>query len=126
MNLRNDDAWNPIVNFRDEEGNIESALVLIPLLFLFLISAQIILALHMTKMDQALVQGSASARAISGERRAGDEVIEIPSPDRFSQLKILITHRQRVIPMLLPPSLLGANGNFSTDVVGGAVIEGSN
>jgi hypothetical protein len=42
-----------------EDGNVESALVLIPVLFLFLIGAQIIAATNLRNADLAMAQGDA-------------------------------------------------------------------
>ena len=57
-----------------EDGNVESALVLIPMLILFLISAQLIAATNIRNAEMALAQGDASARAISHQYQLGDEV----------------------------------------------------
>lgn len=62
---------------RQEDGNVESALVLIPMLILFLISAQLIVATNIRNTEMALAQGDASARAISHMFQPGDEVIEV-------------------------------------------------
>ena len=48
-----------------EDGNVESALVLIPMLILFLIGVQLIVATNIRNTELALAQGDASARAIS-------------------------------------------------------------
>lgn len=47
-----------------EDGNVESALVIIPLMILFLIGAQIIAATNIRNADLAMAQGDAAARAI--------------------------------------------------------------
>ena len=60
-----------------DDGNVESALVLIPMLFLFLIGAQVISATNLRNADLAMAQGEAAERAISQEFNAGDEVLEI-------------------------------------------------
>ena len=82
----------------DERGSVESAMVIIPLLILFLLGAQIIVATNMRTLDMALTQSQASQRAISGVLIASDEVIELKSPDAFEKIRILVTHKSRAIP----------------------------
>ena len=69
-----------------DDGNVESAMVLIPLLILFLVGIEIIAATNLRNGDVALAQGEASRRAISGEIYSSDEIIELNSPDRFSHI----------------------------------------
>ena len=60
-----------------ENGNVESALVLIPMLILFLIGVQLIVATNIRNTEMALAQGEASSRAISHQYQLGDEVLEV-------------------------------------------------
>ena len=60
-----------------EDGNVESALVLIPLLILFLIGVQLIVATNLRNSDMAIAQGEAAARAISHQFVAGDQIVEL-------------------------------------------------
>ena len=60
---------------RDESGNIESAMVLIPLIFLFLCSIQLVMAIFIRNSDQSDVQNQASIRAISGLIANNDSVL---------------------------------------------------
>jgi hypothetical protein len=107
-----------------DDGNVESALVLIPLLILFLIGVQLIVATNIRNTEIALAQGDASARAISHQFRSDDEVIEVGGG--IEKIRILITHRTRLLPQLVPglASLMG--GNPVADVHGIAVIEPAN
>ena len=107
-----------------EDGNVESALVLIPMLVLFLIGIQVIVATNIRNADMALVQGDASARAISHNYQSGDEVVEVGG--RIERIKILITHRTRTLPQLVPGLVDLMGGAPATDVVGIAVIEPTN
>jgi hypothetical protein len=107
-----------------EDGNVESALVLIPMLVLFLIGIQVIVATNIRNADMALVQGDASARAISHNYQSGDEVVEVGG--RIEKIKILITHRTRTLPQLVPGLVDLMGGAPATDVVGIAVIEPTN
>jgi hypothetical protein len=104
-----------------EDGNVESALVLIPMLVLFLIGIQVIVATNIRNADMALAQGDASARAISHNFQSGDEVVEVGG--RIEKIKILITHKSRTLPQLVPGLVDLMGGAPATDVVGIAVVE---
>lgn len=107
----------------DERGNVESSLTLIPLMFLFLIAMQLILAISMRDADSLAASDQASIRAISGAFRAADQELKLDSPDRFSNISLLITTHTRKIPQLIPglTQLLGRE--LSTDGKGVAIIE---
>jgi len=114
------DAWSAV---KDERGNVESSLVLIPLLFLFLVGIQLILALGMRDADSLAASDQASVRAISGNFSQSDREQKFESPDRFSNLSILISLQSRKIPQLVPglAALLGRE--LETDGRGVAIIE---
>jgi len=107
--------------FSREDGNVESALVLIPLLILFLTGAQIIAAANMRNADLAIAQGDAAARAISHEFLPRDQIIEVGG--RIEKIRLLVTHRSQTLPQLVPGLFAIMGGNPVTDVVGIAVIE---
>ncbi len=109
--------------WRDERGNVESSLTLIPLLFLFLIGVQLILAINARDADSMRASDGASKRAISGNFRDSDREALLNSPDRFSNISLLIARESRKIPELVPgiSRLLGRD--LETDVRGVAVIE---
>lgn len=109
---------------RQEDGNVESALVLIPMLILFLIGVQLIVATNIRNTDMALAQGDASARAISHQFRAGDEIVDLGG--RIQKIQVLISHRTNTLPQLVPGLVSLMGGNPATDVVGIAVIEPTN
>jgi hypothetical protein len=109
---------------RQEDGNVESALVLIPMLILFLIGVQLIVATNIRNTDLALAQGDASARAISHQFRAGDEIVDVGG--RIQKIQVLISHRTNTLPQLVPGLVSLMGGNPATDVVGIAVIEPTN
>lgn len=113
-------------SLRKDDGNVESAMVLIPLLILFLIGIELIIATNLRNTDAALAQGEASRRAISGEVYSTDEVIELDSPDRFARIKILITHRRTTVPQIVPGLIALMGGSPSTDVRGTAIMESTN
>ena len=109
---------------RQEEGNVESALVLIPMLILFLIGVQLIVATNIRNTDLALAQGDASAGAISHQFRTGDEIVDVGG--RIQKIQVLISHRTSTLPQLVPGLVSLMGGNPATDVVGIAVIEPTN
>ncbi len=104
-----------------EDGNVESALVLIPMLFLFLIGAQIIAATNLRNADLAMAQGDAANRAISQQFHAEDEVIEIGGG--IEKIRLLVTHRSHSVLQLVPGLLEIFGGAPKTQVVGISVIE---
>jgi hypothetical protein len=106
-----------------EDGNVESALVLIPLLIVFLIGAQVIAATNLRNADLAMAQGDAAARAISQEFHPDDELIEIGGG--VEKIRVLVTHRSHTVPQLVPGLIELLGGAPATDVVGIAVIEPS-
>ena len=115
-----------ITSLRKDDGNVESAMVLIPLLILFLIGIELIIATNLRNTDAALAQGDASRRAISGQVYSTDEVIELDSPDPFARIKILITHRRTTLPQIVPGLIALMGGSPSTDVKGAAIMESTN
>ena len=104
-----------------EDGNVESALVLIPLLILFLIGVQLIVATNLRNSDMAIAQGEAAARAISHQFVAGDQIVELGG--RIEKIRILITRRSHTLPQLVPGLAALMGGDPKTDVVGIAVLE---
>lgn len=108
---------------KDDRGNVESSLTLIPLLFLFIVAIQLILTIGMRDADSLAASNEASTRAISGNFSQSDSEQKLISPDRFSNLSMLITLHSRKIPELVPglAALLGRQ--LETDTRGIAVIE---
>jgi len=108
-------------HLQSEDGNVESAWVLIPTLFLFLIGAQIIAATNLRNADLAMTQGDAANRAISQQFHAEDEVIEIGGG--IEKIRVLITHRSHSVIQLVPGLIEIFGGAPKTQVVGISVIE---
>jgi hypothetical protein len=104
-----------------DDGNVESALVLIPMLFLFLIGAQVIAATNLRNADLAMAQGEAAERAISQEFNVEDEVMEIGGG--VEKIRVLITHRSHTVLQLVPGLIELFGGAPKTQVVGISVIE---
>lgn len=107
----------------DDRGNVESSLTLIPLIFLFLVAMQLILAISMRDADSLAASNQASVRAISGNFSASDRELLLESPDHFSNISLLIATQSRRIPQLIPglAQLLGRE--LRTDGKGVAIIE---
>lgn len=110
--------------WRDQEGAVESALVVIPLMALFLIAIQLIVAVNYRNLDLTYAQSAASTEAISAVVPASDEVISFSSPHSFDDLQLVVSHRTRFIPRIVPslPFLNGMETPF-TEVSGIAVME---
>ena len=110
---------------RDDRGSAESALVLIPLLTLFLIGMQISLATHSRNVERMNVQDEASVRAISGEFQEYDNFIQIESTGDGKNLDLLVTHREKNIKDLLPGLLSQVSSRREVSVDGIAIVENS-
>ena len=108
---------------KDDRGNVESSLVMIPLLLLFLVGMQLILAIGMRDADALSASDQASTRAISGNFSESDEERKLDSPDRFSNLSMLITLHSRKIPELVPGLAAFLGRELETDARGIAIIE---
>jgi len=107
----------------NDRGNVESSLTLIPLVLLFLVAMQLILAIGMRDEDSLAASNQASVRAISGNFSPSDRELPLDSPDRFSNISLLIATHSRRIPQLIPGlnQLLGRE--LRTDGKGIAIIE---
>lgn len=100
---------------------MESALVLIPMLILFLIGVQLLVSINIRNTQMALAQGDASARAISHQYELGDQLLEVGGG--IEKIQILITHRIQRLPQLVPGLFSLMGGNPVSEVIGIAVIE---
>ena len=108
---------------QDESGSIESALVLIPLLILFLVTMQMGIAINFRNIDRTFAQSEASQRAISGQFTSADRVMEVNPFGTFNSLGILITRRVTNIPILIPFIGSFINRGHRSEVTGIAVLE---
>ncbi|MCX6430074.1 MAG: hypothetical protein NTX12_03740 [Actinobacteria bacterium] len=112
--------------WRDQSGVVESGLVLIPLLALFLISIELIIAVNMRNIDLAVAQGRAASIAIGAEQGDGngDSVTTFHFSHSQEKLQIVVTRQSRRIPDLLAglASFIGLQ-NRRTEVTGVAVLE---
>lgn len=118
--------FNTIVRLsKEERGSVESALVLVPLLILFLIGIQISLAIHARNIGRVEAQNNASVRAISGEFQETDNFIHIESSGDNQNLDLLVTHSDRTFQNLIPGFLTGASSVKKVGVEGIAIVENS-
>jgi hypothetical protein len=107
----------------DERGSVESSLVLIPLLTLFLITAQLTVAVHGRNMEKVAAQDEASIRAINGDFKDSDTYLHIYSPDPHQNLDLVISHRERSLPQLIPGISQLTGTEMKTEVSGMAIVE---
>lgn len=108
---------------RDERGSVESSLVLIPLLLLFLITSQIAIAIHARDMRAIAAQDGASVAGISGNFSPDDTYIHINSPDPHQNLDLVIRHKKGALPRIVPGLTELLHREPVTDVSGIAVVE---
>lgn len=106
-----------------EKGSAESAMVLIPLLFLFLCAAQLTSTVFIRNFELAKVQSEASTRAISNEMQSGDSIIEVDTPDRFQKIRLLVVRKQRELPVIVPGLAAFFEGSLTSEVTGISVME---
>ena len=89
-------------SLRTERGSIESALVVIPLMTLFLISFQLVLSISSRNIESSYAQSEATNHSITGRFEQGDVIIDLNSPDAFNQLRAVVTKHNRALPNLVP------------------------
>jgi len=112
-----------VKELQDESGSVESAMVLIPLLILFLVTMQIGISINFRNIDRTFAQSEASERAISGQFASGDRMMEVNPFGTFNALGILITRKFSSIPILIPFIGSFINKSHRSEVTGIAVIE---
>ena len=105
-----------------DSGNVESALVMIPLIALFLITLQLIATVNYRNLDMTIAHNVAAKRAVELSPNSDDQIINLDSQDRYSKLRLLIVRAERVIPRIFPgvDSLFGGRKLRS---IGSSVIE---
>lgn len=107
----------------DERGNVESSLVLVPLLILFLVGIQLATAVHGRNITLMSAQADATRRAISGEFMSGDQFIHIDTSGDGQNLDLLVTSRRMSLADLLPGFLSGQSVKREINLHGLAIIE---
>jgi len=99
---RKRDLANFAKSLRSERGSVESALVVIPLMTLFLISFQLVLSISSRNIEASYAQSAATHNSITGRFEQGDVVIDLNSPDAFNKLRAVVTTHNRALPNLVP------------------------
>ena len=122
--------WNPLILalrkfLTCERGNVESAMVLIPLLFLFLCGAQLTSAVFIRNFEMAKVQSEASTRAISNEFLPTDSIVSVGSQYSLDRPKLVVVRREQEIPIMVPGLSRILGGGLISSVTGVAVLESS-
>jgi hypothetical protein len=112
-----------VKGLKDESGSVESALVLVPLLILFLVTMQIGVAINSRNIDRTFAQSEASERSISGQFISSDRIREVNPFGTFNTLGILITKKVSNMPILIPFIGSFINQGHQTEVTGIAVVE---
>jgi len=107
----------------DERGSVESLLVLVPLLILFLVGLQLATTVHARNITLMDAQADATRRAISGEFMSGDQFMHIDTSGDGQSLDLLITSRRMSLVDLLPGFLSGHSSNREINLRGLAIIE---
>jgi hypothetical protein len=84
---------------------------------------QLVIVIFLKNESSVISQSQASTRAISGEFLASDKVITLQSPDRFQELKLLVTKDPREFPILLPGLTAIFGETIKSNQSGIAIIE---
>ncbi|CAN2176482.1 hypothetical protein MCEMRE196_00219 [Candidatus Nanopelagicaceae bacterium] len=108
---------------RSTRGSAESAMVLLPLLTLFLIGMQISIAVHDRNIQRIHAQDEASKRAISGSFNYGDEFVHIENSGDGQNLDLIVVRKEKSLIDLIPTVLGGVLQSKSIEVDGFAVVE---
>ena len=113
---------NLVRYLHSDKGNVESALVIIPLLALFLATLQLIATVNYRNVDMTKTQNKASYQAVWQEVNPGDQEIKLASGSPFEKLRLLVVKAEREVPQIFPgiSALLGGKKIKTT---GTAVIE---
>jgi hypothetical protein len=106
------------------EGNVESTLVIIPLIALFLATLQLIATVNFRNVDMTRTQNAASNQAVWAEVKPGDQEIKLDSGSAFEELRLIVVKTEREIPRIFP-GIANLIGNKKLITKGTAVIEES-
>ena len=103
---------------KNDSGNVESVLVILPLLSLFLITLQLIATVNLRNVDMTTAQNRASYQATQSTSGQSHQMMELDSGDLFSKLRLLIVRVERDIPQIFPGlgNLLGGKTLSSSGV----------
>lgn len=110
--------------FNKESGNVESGLVIIPLLLLFLATIQLITTINFRNIDFANSQSEASIQSVHQVVESKNQLISLDSGDFRNRLRLLIVKTERDIPSIFPGLAQILNGR-KLHTEGAAVFEES-
>lgn len=114
-----------IVKFlHSEDGNVESALVIVPLMALFLATLQLIATVNLRNVEMAKVQNQASLQATWQEVNPDDQEIKLDSGSPFEKLRLIVVKTEREIPQIFP-GIAALIGGRKIRASGTSVIEES-
>ena len=105
-----------------EEGNVESALVIVPLIALFLATLQLIATVNFRNVDITVAQNQASKQSVWQEIKPGDQEINLDSGSSFEKLRLLVVKTEREIPQIFP-GIASLMGGKKIRTSGTAIIE---
>lgn len=108
---------------RSERGNVESAMVIVPLVILFLIGMQLALSAHSRNMQRIFAQDGASVRSITGSFEPTDRFVHIESSGDGQNLDLLIAHQSAPLIAILPTLSEVMSGSPTVDVSGISIVE---
>ena len=81
---------------------MESALVMIPLISLFLITLQLLATLNIRNVQLITTQNQARTQAMSGQINLEDRVVELRSGDLYEKLRLLVVQKEVELPNIFP------------------------
>lgn len=110
-----------VTALRSERGSVEASMVLIPLIFLFLIGAQLTFSVHSRNIESNDAQNDASVRGISGAFISGDRFIHLDSSGDGQNLDLLVTTREKPLISLIP--ILSLLNHRQISMHGIAIVE---
>ena len=113
---------NWIKYLKSENGNIESSLVIVPLIALFLATLQLIATVNFRNVDMTATQNRASKQAVWQEIKPTDQEIKLDSGSSFEKLRLLVVKTERNIPQIFP-GIASLMGGKRIRTSGTAVIE---
>ena len=105
-----------------EDGNLESALVLIPLISLFLATLQLIATVNIRNVDMTVAQNQASEQSVWQQINSTDNEVKLASGSPFEKLRLVIVNVERELPQIFP-GVSTLMGGRKIRTVGTAVIE---
>jgi hypothetical protein len=105
-----------------EDGNLESALVLIPLISLFLATLQLIATVNIRNVDMTVAQNQASEQSVWQQINSTDNEMKLASGSPFEKLRLVIVNVERELPQIFP-GISTLMGGRKIRTVGTAVIE---